>query len=120
MANAGGHFMVFGGWLTPHIIHVEPYNRIYPRVPQSQRPPLASITTNVVLNFLQSPINDQKLHTGDFYCGPRLPQPHECLKANIPLSFAAFMVVTLFNINNIRIKSFLNSESAWGKICELD
>ena len=24
--------MVFGGWLTPHIIHVEPYNRIYSRV----------------------------------------------------------------------------------------
>ena len=32
MANPGGHFMVFGGWLTPHIIHVEPYNRIYSRV----------------------------------------------------------------------------------------
>ena len=50
----GGHLWPLGGWLAPHIIHVEPYNRIYPRFPQSRCAPLASITTNVVLNFLQS------------------------------------------------------------------
>ena len=59
----------------------------------------------------ESPINDQKLHTRDFYCGRRSPKPHEWLKANIPPS--CFYALHTFHL--IEIYMLILSESAWGQ-----